>query len=69
MEFRIREATLDDTAFLAWVQQEASRSHLPFGFWDVAIPGPDEYRLPIIERICRAEVRRSATGRGFSSPR
>jgi translation initiation factor 4G len=57
MEFRIRGATLADTAFLAWVQQEASRSHLPFGFWDLAIPGPDEYRLRIVERICRAEAR------------
>jgi translation initiation factor 4G len=30
---------------------------LPFGFWDLAIPGPDEYRLRIIERICRAEAK------------
>jgi translation initiation factor 4G len=56
MNFTIRPAVADDAPFLAWVQQEASRSHLPFGFWDVAIPGPDEYRLRIIERICRAEA-------------
>jgi translation initiation factor 4G len=55
--FTIRPATIDDAPFLAWVQQEASRSHLPFGFWDVAIPGPDEYRLRIMERVCRAEAR------------
>ena len=57
MTHTIRPATLADTPFLAWVQQEASRSHLPFGFWDVAIPGPDEYRLRIIERVSRAEAR------------
>jgi GNAT superfamily N-acetyltransferase len=57
MSTTIRPATLADTPFLAWVQQEASRSHLPFGFWDVAIPGPDEYRLRIVERIGRAEAR------------
>ena len=53
----IRPATVDDVPFLAWVQQEAARSHIPFGFWDLAIPGPDEYRLRIIERICRAEAK------------
>lgn len=57
MSTTIRPATLADTPFLAWVQQEASRSHLPFGFWDLAIPGPDEYRLRIVERICRAEAK------------
>lgn len=56
MNFTIRPATLADVPFLAWVQLAASRSHLPFGFWDIAIPGPDEYRLPIIERVCRAEA-------------
>lgn len=56
MDFTIRPATLADTPFIAWVQQEAARSHLPFGFWDVAIPGPDEYRLRIVERICRADA-------------
>jgi ribosomal protein S18 acetylase RimI-like enzyme len=57
MAATIRPATPADVPFIAWVQQEASRSHLPFGFWDVAIPGPDEYRLRILERICRAESR------------
>jgi len=56
MDFAIRPAVVADIPFLAWVQQEASRSHLPFGFWDVAIPGPDEYRLGIIERIARADA-------------
>lgn len=57
MDHTIRPATPADVPFLAWVQQEASRSHLPFGFWDVAIPGPDEYRLRIVERICRADAK------------
>ena len=57
MNSTIRSAELGDVPFLAWVQQEASRSHLPFGFWDIAIPGPDEYRLRILDRICRAQAR------------
>ena len=55
MDFSIRPAVVDDAPFLAWVQQEASRSHLPFGFWDLAIPGREEHRLGIIERIARHE--------------
>jgi ribosomal protein S18 acetylase RimI-like enzyme len=57
MESSIRPARIDDAPFIAWVQQEAARSHLPFGFWDIAIPGPDEYRLRLIERICRAQAK------------
>ena len=53
----IRPATRDDVPFVAWVQQEASRSHLPFGFWDIAFPGPDEYRLRLIEAVCAADAR------------
>lgn len=55
MDFSIRPATADDVPFIAWVQLEASRSHLPFGFWDLAIPGPDEYRLPIVGRIASTQ--------------
>jgi len=55
MDHAIRPATLADVPFLAWVQQEATRSHMPFGFYDLAFPGPDEYRLRIVERICRSE--------------
>ena len=53
----IRPAVASDAPFVAWVQQEAARSHLPFGFWDVAIPGPDEYRLRLVEAVCRADAR------------
>jgi len=56
MSTQIRPATADDVPFLAWVQQEAARSHLPYGFWDLAFIGPDEWRLPLIERIARAKA-------------
>jgi GNAT superfamily N-acetyltransferase len=65
MDVTVRPALVGDSAFLAWVQQEASRSHLPFGFWDLAIPGPDEYRLRIIERICRAQAKSFCHWSGF----
>jgi len=65
MEFSIRPATVTDAPFIAWVQQEASRSHLPFGFWDLAFPGPDEYRLRIVERICCAEAKSFCHWSGF----
>jgi ribosomal protein S18 acetylase RimI-like enzyme len=65
MDARIRPATESDAPFLAWVQQAAARSHLPFGFWDLAIPGPDEFRLGVIERICRAQARSFCHWSGF----
>ena len=48
MDLTIRPVEPVDVPFIAWVQQAASRFHLPFGFWDGAIPGPDEYRLRIL---------------------
>jgi len=56
MSPKIRAATVDDAPFIAWVQQEAARSHLPYGFWDLAFIGPDEWRLPLIERLVRAQA-------------
>lgn len=55
MDHSIRPATVADLPFIAWVQLEASRSHLPFGFWDLAIPGSDEYRLGIMSRIASVQ--------------
>jgi translation initiation factor 4G len=52
----IRPAVVDDAPFIAWVQQEASRSHLPYGFWDLAFPGSDEYRLGLVERVVRTDA-------------
>lgn len=54
METRIRPAAATDAPLLAWVQQEAARSHLPQGFWDHAFPGSDADRLRIVGRICTA---------------
>ena len=34
---RVRPADRGDTRFVAWVIQEAARSHLEKGFWDVAL--------------------------------
>jgi ribosomal protein S18 acetylase RimI-like enzyme len=61
----IRPATEADASFIAWVQQEAARSHLPYGFWDLAFIGPDEWRLPLIERIVRAPARSFCHWSGF----
>jgi ribosomal protein S18 acetylase RimI-like enzyme len=57
MSTTIRPATEADASFIAWVQQEAARSHLPYGFWDLAFIGPDSWRLALIEKIVRAEAR------------
>lgn len=40
-----RPARKSDAPFIAWVMQEAARSHLPIGMWDLAFPGPDDQRL------------------------
>lgn len=65
MPYTIRPAVADDAPFVAWVQQEASRSHMPYGFWDLAIPGPDEYRLRLVERIARAKAKSFSHWSGF----
>lgn len=65
MGTRIRPATEGDASFIAWVMQEAARSHLPAGFWDLAFFGPDEWRLGLIERIVRAEARSFCHWSGF----
>jgi GNAT superfamily N-acetyltransferase len=57
MNLEIRPARERDAGFLAWVQQEAARSHLSIGFWDLAFPGPDKERLRLVERIARARAR------------
>jgi len=65
MKLHIRPAKETDVPLLAWVQQEAARSHLPLGFWDLAFPGPDEHRLRVIERIARARARSFCHWSGF----
>ncbi len=44
-----RKALSSDASFLAWVMQEAARSHLEKGIWDFAYPGADDQRLKILE--------------------
>ncbi len=65
MEIHVRPAAEADMPFLAWVQQEAARSHLPLGFWDIAFPGPDADRLRIVGRIGRASARSFCHWSGF----
>lgn len=65
MKHLIRPATPSDAPFLAWVLQESARSHLPFGVWDLAFPGPDGFRLPVLERLVRAEARSFCHASGF----
>src|SRR6185312_3066620 len=48
MPTTIRDATPADAELLAWVQVEAGRSGKPLGFWDLALPGPDEPRLRLL---------------------
>jgi ribosomal protein S18 acetylase RimI-like enzyme len=47
------------------VQQEAARSHLPKGFWDLAFPGADADRLRIVGRVCNASARSFCHWSGF----
>lgn len=65
MEITIRPASEADVPFLAWVQQEAARSHLPRGFWDLAFPGDEADRLRIIGRIAAAKARSFCHWSGF----
>jgi ribosomal protein S18 acetylase RimI-like enzyme len=51
MTLTLRDATPSDAPLIAWVQVEAARSGTPLGFWDLALPGPDEPRLALIAEI------------------
>ena len=51
MSLVIRDATAADAGLIAWVQQEASRSGTPLGFWDVVMPGPDAARLALMSQV------------------
>jgi GNAT superfamily N-acetyltransferase len=55
MPIETRPATADDAPFLAWVMQEAARSHLEKGVWDLAFPGEDEPRLEILAKVITTE--------------
>lgn len=65
MNIDIRRAVASDAPFLAWVQQEAARSHVPKGFWDLAFPGPEADRLRVLGRMLTAESRSLCHWSGF----
>jgi ribosomal protein S18 acetylase RimI-like enzyme len=55
MSVETRPATADDAPFLAWVMQEAARSHLERGVWDLAFPGEEARRLDVLARLATTE--------------
>jgi len=55
MRIETRPANAEDAPFLAWVMQEAARSHLEKGVWDLMFPGEDEPRLEILEKLATTE--------------
>ena len=56
VDVEIRPADRGDTHFLAWVIQEAARSHLEKGVMDLALPD-DEKRLEFLDAVSHAEAR------------
>src|SRR4029453_6796039 len=65
MDIDIRPAIEADVPFISWVQQEAARSHLPLGFWDLALPGAESDRLRVVGRIAKAKPRSFCHFSGF----
>ena len=61
---RIRPADRGDSRFVAWVIQEAARSHLERGIWDVALPD-DARRSDFLDALARADARSFCHHRGF----
>lgn len=53
---KTRSATKSDAPFIAWVMQEAARSHLEIGMWDLAFPGPDKQRLEILSVLTATDT-------------
>jgi len=64
MQAVIRSAVRGDTRFLAWVTQEAARSHLEKGFLDLAVPD-DAKRLAFLDAIAHAEARSMFSAQNF----
>jgi len=53
---KIREATQDDAAFLAWVKLIAARSHLTYGPWDHILGLPEAETLAFLEQLCLTDA-------------
>ena len=57
MEPKIRPAELKDVPFIAWVELQAARSHLPRGFWDMWLQRPEQECLGFLEHMANAPTR------------
>ncbi len=51
-----RPATRGDTRFLAWVMQEAGRSHLESGLFEFLLPDAEK-RLAFLDAVSNADAR------------
>lgn len=65
MSLAVRDARPADAAFLAWAMQEAARSHLGRGVWDVVLPGAEPERLELLARLAVADARSFCHHGGF----
>jgi ribosomal protein S18 acetylase RimI-like enzyme len=51
MELKIRRATADDAAFVAWLILAAGRAHVKRGVWEVILNRPEEDCLRFLEAL------------------
>ncbi|MEW6667374.1 MAG: GNAT family N-acetyltransferase [Thermodesulfobacteriota bacterium] len=51
MESRVRNASRDDAAFLAWVILTAGRAHVKRGIWEVVLNAPENDCLRFLETL------------------
>jgi len=65
MAFNIRDARGLDAPFVAWSMCEASRGHLPRGFWDVMCGRDEAACLRWLELMARGDSRAWTSFRGF----
>ena len=57
MTQRIRLAKPDDASFLAWVMLTAARSHLPRGWFDIALSRPESECLAFLRALAVTQAR------------
>ena len=57
MEPKIRPAELNDVPFIAWVELQAARSHLPRGFWDIWLQRLEPECLAFLEHLAQTRIR------------
>ena len=56
MVFTIRRARIDDAKFIARTILAAQRGHVPRGWFDIALDGPEPQCLAFVERIAAAQT-------------